>query len=176
MLARLYDPTSGNIIIDGYDIGEVSIDSLRTQMAFVTQESYLFHASIKENITFAKWNATDDEIIAHRLSTILKSRQNNCSELWLKTLYTLSCIRRNLVREHNDMQRSRAEKPFLHDCVGGDELVILTHHQGVAVGILEQEPRYLRTVIDLMRNGEPQLFHMFLGTINIRCSKLQRHR
>ncbi|MFE5317829.1 ABC transporter ATP-binding protein [Paenibacillus sp. NPDC056579] len=62
MIARLNDPASGYIQIDGYNICDVSIDSLRQQIAFVTQESYLFHASIRENVEFAKINATVKEI------------------------------------------------------------------------------------------------------------------
>jgi ATP-binding cassette subfamily B protein len=62
MLARLYDPTQGRVLIDGYDIREVTLGSLRGQMAFVTQESYMLHASIKENLLFAKENATQAEI------------------------------------------------------------------------------------------------------------------
>jgi ATP-binding cassette subfamily B protein len=62
MLARLYDPTQGRVLIDGYDTREVTLGSLRSQMAFVTQESYMLHASIKENLQFAKEDATQEEI------------------------------------------------------------------------------------------------------------------
>jgi ATP-binding cassette subfamily B protein len=62
MIARLYDPTAGRIEIDGYDIKQVKLQSLRDQIAFVTQESFLFHASIRDNLLFARENATAEQI------------------------------------------------------------------------------------------------------------------
>lgn len=62
MLARLYDPTEGAITVDGYDIREVTLDSLRKQVAFVTQESFLFHATVKENLLFARQEASPEEV------------------------------------------------------------------------------------------------------------------
>ncbi|CAG7618760.1 ABC transporter ATP-binding protein [Paenibacillus allorhizosphaerae] len=62
LLARLHDTTSGNIVIDGYDLREVTIESLRSRLAFVTQDSYLFHASVKENVMFSRLDATEEEL------------------------------------------------------------------------------------------------------------------
>lgn len=62
MLARLHDPSAGTIEIDGCDIRGVSADSLRAQLAFVTQQTHLFHASVKDNLTFAKPDASADEL------------------------------------------------------------------------------------------------------------------
>ncbi|QGQ94434.1 ABC transporter ATP-binding protein [Paenibacillus psychroresistens] len=62
MISRLYDPTKGNITIDGLDIKKVKLDSLREQIAYVTQESFLFHASIRENLLFAVDNASQDQL------------------------------------------------------------------------------------------------------------------
>jgi ATP-binding cassette subfamily B protein len=64
MMARLYDPTAGRIEIDGYDIKQVKLHSLRDQIAFVTQESFLFHASIRENLLFAKDDASAEQLEA----------------------------------------------------------------------------------------------------------------
>lgn len=64
MLARLYDPTEGTVTVDGYDIKEVTIASLRAQVAFVTQESFMFHASVRDNLRFARMDATDEELEA----------------------------------------------------------------------------------------------------------------
>ncbi|MFH5181463.1 ABC transporter ATP-binding protein [Paenibacillus sp. TAB 01] len=64
MLARLYDPTEGSVMVDGYDIKEVTIASLRAQVAFVTQESFMFHASVRDNLRFARMDATDEELEA----------------------------------------------------------------------------------------------------------------
>jgi len=63
LIPRFYDPTSGRILIDGYDIRDVKIDSLRRQIGIVSQEIFLFNATIKDNIAFGKPNATMDEII-----------------------------------------------------------------------------------------------------------------
>ncbi|NHN33001.1 ABC transporter ATP-binding protein [Paenibacillus sp. S3N08] len=62
MLARLYDPTSGAVMIDGYNAKEVTMASLRDQMAYVTQESFLFHASVRDNLLFARLDATDGDL------------------------------------------------------------------------------------------------------------------
>lgn len=58
LLARLYDPTAGQVTLDGHDLRELSLDSLRRQVAFVTQESFLFHATVRENLLFARPGAT----------------------------------------------------------------------------------------------------------------------
>lgn len=62
MLARLHDPTAGTIAVDGCDLQKVTQASLREQLAFVSQDSFLFHASIRENLQFARLDATDREI------------------------------------------------------------------------------------------------------------------
>ena len=63
LLARFYDSTSGRITIDGYDIRDISLESLRKHMSIVLQDSYLFPISIKENIQFGKPEATDEEVV-----------------------------------------------------------------------------------------------------------------
>jgi ATP-binding cassette, subfamily B, bacterial MsbA len=63
LIPRFYDVTRGAIRIDGMDIRDVSISSLRDQMGIVTQEPILFNDSIRNNIAYGKWNATDKEII-----------------------------------------------------------------------------------------------------------------
>jgi subfamily B ATP-binding cassette protein MsbA len=63
LLMRFYDPQSGRVLIDGVDLKDVSLHSLHDQIGIVTQESFLFHDSIKENIRFGRLNATDEEIV-----------------------------------------------------------------------------------------------------------------
>jgi subfamily B ATP-binding cassette protein MsbA len=63
LIPRFYDVTRGAIRIDGTDIRDVSISSLRDQMGIVTQEPILFNDSIRNNIAYGKRNATDKEII-----------------------------------------------------------------------------------------------------------------
>ena len=62
LLPRFFDPTSGYIEIDGKDIRKVTLESLRAQIGIVSQETFLFHATIRENIAFGKPGATDEEI------------------------------------------------------------------------------------------------------------------
>ncbi|MBI2297802.1 MAG: ABC transporter ATP-binding protein [Armatimonadetes bacterium] len=64
LVPRLYDPDSGVIALDGRDLREVTQESLRVQIGMVTQETFLFHASVRENLLYARAGATDDEIIA----------------------------------------------------------------------------------------------------------------
>jgi ATP-binding cassette subfamily B protein len=62
LIPRLYDPTEGRVLIDGYDVRQVSLDSLTQQIGMVTQETYLFHDTLRANLLYAKPNATQDEI------------------------------------------------------------------------------------------------------------------
>jgi ATP-binding cassette subfamily B protein len=64
LIPRFYDPTGGRITIDGTDIKQVTLHSLRSQVGMVLQETTLFAASIRENITFGKPEATQAEIEA----------------------------------------------------------------------------------------------------------------
>jgi ATP-binding cassette, subfamily B, bacterial len=64
LLPRLYDPTAGKITIDGYDLRDLKLSSLADSIGMVTQETYLFHDTIKTNLLYARPDATDDEIIA----------------------------------------------------------------------------------------------------------------
>jgi ATP-binding cassette, subfamily B, bacterial len=62
LVARLYDATEGRVTIDGVDVRELTFDSLAAAVGVVSQETYLFHASIRENLRFARPDATDAEI------------------------------------------------------------------------------------------------------------------
>ncbi|MCA9901851.1 MAG: ATP-binding cassette domain-containing protein, partial [Anaerolineales bacterium] len=64
LLPRFYDPTGGRVLVDGHDLRQVKLASLRSQMGIVLQETTLFAATIGENIAFSQPNATQDEIIA----------------------------------------------------------------------------------------------------------------
>lgn len=64
LISRFYDVTGGNIYIDGYDVKDVSIESLRQQMGIMTQENFLFSGTIRDNIRYGRLDATDEEIIA----------------------------------------------------------------------------------------------------------------
>ncbi len=64
LVARLYDPQEGSVSIDGVDIREISLQSLAATVGVVSQETYLFHASVRENLRFAAPEATDAEVEA----------------------------------------------------------------------------------------------------------------
>lgn len=64
LIERFYDPDSGQVLLDGMDIIQINLKSLRTTLGYVGQEPVLFNTSIRENLKFGKANATDEEIIA----------------------------------------------------------------------------------------------------------------
>ena len=63
-ILRLYEPQGGAILIDGQEIANVSRHSLREQIAYVGQETFLFHGTIRDNIGFGRDDATEEQIIA----------------------------------------------------------------------------------------------------------------
>ena len=64
LISRFYDIQKGNIFIDGYDLKKVSLHSLRKQMGVMTQDNFIFHGTIRENIMYGKLDATEEEMIA----------------------------------------------------------------------------------------------------------------
>jgi len=64
LIPRLYDAEAGSVTVDGHDVRGITLASLGRAIGFVTQETYLFHASIRENLLFAKPDATEDELDA----------------------------------------------------------------------------------------------------------------
>jgi ABC-type multidrug transport system fused ATPase/permease subunit len=62
LLARLYDPTIGSVLVDGADLRDVELSSLRSEVAFVADDSFLFSASVAENIAYARPEASGEEI------------------------------------------------------------------------------------------------------------------
>ncbi|QHW35349.1 ABC transporter ATP-binding protein [Paenibacillus rhizovicinus] len=63
LLCRFYDPVEGAVKIDGIDIRTVSLESLRSQVGVVLQDTFIFSGTIRENIRFGRLDATDDEIV-----------------------------------------------------------------------------------------------------------------
>jgi ATP-binding cassette, subfamily B, bacterial len=62
LVTRFYDPTEGRVLIDGHDLRDVTIRSLRRQLGVVPQEPFLFAGSLRDNIAFARPEASDDEV------------------------------------------------------------------------------------------------------------------
>jgi ATP-binding cassette subfamily B protein len=63
LIPRFYDVTEGSVKIDGYDLRDIKLDSLRSQIGIVLQETNLFSGTIRDNIAFGRSDAADDEII-----------------------------------------------------------------------------------------------------------------
>lgn len=64
LISRFYDVTEGEVLIDGVNVQNIALESLRSQMGVMTQDNFLFSGSIRENIRYGKLDATDEEIIA----------------------------------------------------------------------------------------------------------------
>ena len=64
LISRFYDIDSGKILIDGYDLTEISLESLRRQMGIMTQDNFIFHGTVRDNIMYGKLDATEEEMIA----------------------------------------------------------------------------------------------------------------
>jgi len=64
LLCRFYDPTHGQVRLDGHDLREVQLRSLRSHVSVVLQDTFLFNASVRENLLYGKPDATEDELIA----------------------------------------------------------------------------------------------------------------
>lgn len=63
LISRFYNVESGQVLIDGQDISQVTLHSLRSQMGIMLQDSFIFSGTIKDNILYGKLDATDDEIV-----------------------------------------------------------------------------------------------------------------
>jgi ABC-type multidrug transport system fused ATPase/permease subunit len=64
LLCRFYDPIHGRITIDGHDLRQVTLESLRAQVAVVLQDTFLFNTSVRDNLLYGKPDATEEELVA----------------------------------------------------------------------------------------------------------------
>ncbi len=64
LIPRFFDPISGKVLLDGKNIWEIDVASLRKQVSLVSQDIFLFNGTVKENILYGRGNATDQEIFA----------------------------------------------------------------------------------------------------------------
>lgn len=64
LLLRFYEPRSGQVLVDGVDISTLSFASLRNSIGYVSQDVFLFQGTVRENLTYGRPDATDDEIVA----------------------------------------------------------------------------------------------------------------
>ncbi|MDD9932565.1 MAG: ABC transporter ATP-binding protein [Myxococcales bacterium] len=63
LITRFYDPQQGNVTVDGHDLRDVTLESLRSQLGVVPQEPFLFHGTIRDNVTFARPGAGEEEVL-----------------------------------------------------------------------------------------------------------------
>ncbi len=64
LISRFYEIQQGRILVDGYDIRQVSLESLRRQMGVMTQENFIFQGTVRENILYGNMDATEEELVA----------------------------------------------------------------------------------------------------------------
>src|SRR6185312_15435649 len=74
LVPRLYDVDSGSVEIDGYNVKDIALSALGELIGVVTQETYLFHASIRENLLYARMDATEEEMIAAAKAAAIHDR------------------------------------------------------------------------------------------------------
>ncbi len=74
LIPRLYDVTKGAVLLDGLDVRDYTIASLAGAISMVTQETYLFHASVRRNLTYAKPDATQEELEAAARAAFIHDR------------------------------------------------------------------------------------------------------
>src|SRR5947209_9143933 len=74
LVPRLYDVESGAVEIDGHNVKDIALESLGESIGVVTQETYLFHASIRENLLYARLDATEEEMIAAAKAAAIHDR------------------------------------------------------------------------------------------------------
>src|SRR4029453_4146506 len=63
LVPRLYAPSRGRVLVDGHDVAELTLDSLRSAVGIVHQEPVLFSASLRDNVSFGRPQATDTEVL-----------------------------------------------------------------------------------------------------------------
>jgi len=64
LLPRLFDPAKGRITLDGHDLRDMTQESLRSHIGMVTQETFLFHETVRSNLLYARPDATHEQIVA----------------------------------------------------------------------------------------------------------------
>ena len=80
LIPRLYDATEGTVSIDGIDVRDISLESLSEIIGFVTQDSYLFHASLRDNLLYGKPDATQNEMETAAKAAFIHDRIMNFPE------------------------------------------------------------------------------------------------
>ncbi|MBE7641565.1 ATP-binding cassette domain-containing protein [Salegentibacter sp. BLCTC] len=110
LIGRLYDVEKGEICIDGKNIEELNLDSLRTSIGYVPQDAFLFSDSIKSNIKFGKTNATDQEIFE-----AAKNASVHKNILGFSKAYETVLGERGITLSGGQKQRVSIARAIIHD-------------------------------------------------------------
>jgi ABC-type multidrug transport system fused ATPase/permease subunit len=140
LLLRFYDPTEGRITLDGNDLRDLTLESLRRNISIVTQEPVLFHASISENIAYGSPGAT--------LEQIEESARNAGAHEFIEHLpegYDTIIGERGVTLSGGERQRLSIARAFLKDAP------VLVLDEPTSALDVNTEERLLKTLESLMR-------------------------
>jgi len=154
LLMRFYDPTSGQVLLDGRDLREYRIADLRRQFSVVLQEPVLFAASIAENIAYGKPDATDAEIMAAAHAASSHEFISNLPEG-----YETRPGERGMLLSGGERQRISLARAFLRD----SPILILDEPTSSIDG--KTEARILQATEDLMRGRTTFMIAHRLNTL-----------
>ncbi len=110
LVPRFYDVTGGEVLVDGHDIREASLKSLRSQIGIVLQDIYIFSATVRDNITFGKPDASNEEVVA-----VAKAAQIHNYIMSLPKGYDAAVGERGLTLSGGQRQRVAIARVLLTD-------------------------------------------------------------
>jgi ABC transporter ATM len=110
LLYRFYEPSAGRILVDGQDISQVQLASLRSAVGVVPQDTPLFHADIMHNVRYGRLDASDDEVIA-----ATKKAQVHDTIVKLSHGYATTVGERGLMVSGGEKQRLAVARVLLKD-------------------------------------------------------------
>ena len=94
LVPRIADANEGTVRVDGHDVRDLTLDSLRDAVGFVMQDPHLFHATLRENLRYARPEATDDEVVeacrAARIDDLIQSPARTATTPWSASAATAS--------------------------------------------------------------------------------------
>lgn len=156
LIPRFYDPTEGRITIDGYDIRQVTLRSLREQIGIVLQETILFATTIRENIAFGRPGASEEEIIA-----VAKAAQAHQFIMELPNGYDTLVGERGITLSGGQKQRIAIARALLKN----PRILILDD----AMASVDTETEYLiqRALEHLMRGRTSFIIAQRLSTVRM---------
>ena len=154
LVPRFYDPQEGAVLVDDYDVRDVTVESLRKQIALVQQEAFLFARTIRENIAFGKPDATDEEIIR-----AAKIAQAHDFIMAMPDGYNTAVGERGETLSGGQKQRLTIARALLLDCP------ILIMDDSSSALDFETEHQFQRAIKELIKNRTTLIVTQRLSTI-----------